>query len=90
MSGGSSKSTYYIALGLNDENGMLRHNDYKRYNVNAKMTLTPIDRVRIDVGLTAARQESKMPYSTVDPFLYAYFSNPYEKRIIPTALMLLT
>lgn len=79
LSGGSSKSTYYIALGLNDENGMLRHNDYKRYNVNAKMTLTPIDRVRIDVGLTAARQESKMPYSSVDPFLYAYFSNPYEK-----------
>ena len=79
LSGGSDKTTYYVTLGLNDENGMLRANDYRRYNINAKMKLTPADWVRIDIGLEAARQESKMPYSTVDPFLYAYFSNPYEK-----------
>lgn len=58
---------------------MLIHNDYRRYNVNAKMTLTPTDWARIDVGMEAARQESKMPYSTVDPFYYAFFSNPYER-----------
>ncbi len=79
LSGGSGKSTYYVALGLNDEDGMLIHNDYSRYNVNAKMTLTPTDWARIDVGMEAARQESKMPYSTVDPFYYAFFSNPYER-----------
>ena len=79
LSGGSGKSTYYVALGLNDEDGMLIHNDYRRYNVNAKMTLTPTDWARIDVGMEAARQESKMPYSTVDPFHYAFFSNPYER-----------
>lgn len=79
LSGGSGKSTYYVALGLNDEDGMLIHNDYRRYNVNAKMTLTPNDWARIDVGMEAARQESKMPYSTVDPFYYAFFSNPYER-----------
>lgn len=80
LSGGSGKSTYYVALGLNDEDGMLIHNDYRRYNVNAKMTLTPTDWARIDVGMEAARQESKMPYSTVDPFYYAFFSNPYERE----------
>ena len=79
LSGGSGKSTYYVALGLNDEDGMLIHNDYRRYNVNAKMTLTPTDWARIDVGMEAARQESKMPYSNVDPFYYAFFSNPYER-----------
>lgn len=79
LSGGSGKSTYYVALGLNDEDGVLIHNDYRRYNVNAKMTLTPTDWARIDVGMEAARQESKMPYSTVDPFYYAFFSNPYER-----------
>lgn len=79
LSGGSGKSTYYVALGLNDEDGMLIHNDYRRYNVNAKMTLTPTDWARIDVGMEAARQESKMPYSMVDPFYYAFFSNPYER-----------
>lgn len=79
LSGGSGKSTYYVALGLNDEDGMLIHNNYRRYNVNAKMTLTPVDWAKIDIGMEAARQESKMPYSTVDPFYYAYFSNPYER-----------
>ncbi len=79
LSGGSDKVTYYVALGLNDENGMLINNKYRRYNINSKMALTPADWVRIDIGLDAARQESKMPYSTVDPFRYAYFSNPYEK-----------
>ena len=79
LSGGSDKATYYVALGFNDENGMLINNDYRRYNINSKMALTPADWVRIDIGLDAARQESKMPYSTVDPFRYAYFSNPYEK-----------
>ena len=79
LSGGSDKVTYYVALGLNDENGMLINNDYRRYNINSKTSLVPTDWVRIDLGLEAARQESKMPYSSVDPFLYAYFSNPYEK-----------
>ena len=58
---------------------MLIHNSYRRYNVNSKMTLKPVDWVRIDIGMEAARQESRMPYSSVDPFNYAYFSNPYEK-----------
>ena len=79
LSGGSDKNTYYVALGVNDEDGMLIHNSYRRYNVNSKMTLKPVDWVRIDIGMEAARQESRMPYSSVDPFNYAYFSNPYEK-----------
>ena len=79
LSGGSDRNTYYVAFGLNDENGMLIHNDYRRYNINTKMTLKPVDWARIDLGMEAARQESRMPYSTVDPFYYAYFSNPYEK-----------
>lgn len=58
---------------------MLIHNNYRRYNVNAKMTLTPTEWARVDIGMEAARQESKMPYSLVDPFFYAYFSNPYER-----------
>lgn len=78
-SGGSDKSTYYVAAGLNDENGMLIKNNYRRYNVNAKMTLTPTEWARADIGVEAARQESRMPYSLVDPFYYAYFSNPYER-----------
>ncbi|MGM9765763.1 MAG: SusC/RagA family TonB-linked outer membrane protein [Candidatus Cryptobacteroides sp.] len=78
-SGGSDRYTYYVALGMNDENGMLIHNDYKRYNFNANLTMKPVDWARIDLGAEMSRQQSKMPYSSVDPFKYAYFSNPYEK-----------
>lgn len=79
ISGGSEKYTYYVALGLNDDNGMLIHNDYNRYSFNANLTMKPVDWARIDLGAEASRQQSKMPYSSVDPFRYAYFSNPYEK-----------
>ena len=79
MSGGSDKYTYYISLGLNDENGMLIHNDYRRYNFNANINLKPVEWARINIGAEASRQESSMPYSSVNPFTYAYFSNPYEK-----------
>lgn len=79
LSGGSKKYTYYVSGGFNDDKGMLIHNDYRRYNLNANVNLKPNDAVRIDFGFETARQESKNPESSVNPFTYAYFANPYEK-----------
>ena len=79
LSGGSNKSTYYVAMGFNDDNGMLIRNNYKRYSVNAKVTMTPVERLRIEIGYDMARQSSVSPDSYVDAFKYAYFANPYER-----------
>ncbi len=79
FSGGSDKNTYYISLGANDDNGMLRSNDYQRYNVNVSLTMRPTDRVSIDFGADASRQRSRSPDSAVNAFSYAYFANPYER-----------
>lgn len=79
LSGGSDKYTYYVSGGVNDDNGMLIKNDYQRYNLSANMTMKPVDRVRLDVGIDASRQQSKSPDSYVNAFKYAYFANPYEK-----------
>lgn len=79
LSGGSDKYTYYVAGGVNDENGMLINNDYQRYNLNANMTLKPIEAIRLDIGLESSRQQSTSPDSYVNPFTYAYFANPYHK-----------
>lgn len=79
LSGGSEKYTYYVSGGVNDENGMLINNDYQRYNLNANMTLRPVEAVRFDLGLESSRQQSKSPDSYVNPFTYAYFANPYHK-----------
>lgn len=79
LSGGSNRSTYYVAMGFNDDNGMLIRNNYKRYSLNSKVTMTPVDRLRIEVGYDMSRQSSVSPDSYVDAFRYAYFANPYER-----------
>ena len=79
LSGGSDKYTYYVSGGVNDDNGMLINNGYQRYNLNANMTMKPVNAFRLDVGIETARQMSKSPDSYVNAFKYAYFANPYER-----------
>lgn len=79
LSGGGDKSTYYISGGVNDDGGMLRGNEYKRYNFTSNLTLTPVDALKLDMGVDLARQTSVSPESYVNPFTYAYFANPYER-----------
>lgn len=79
LSGGSDKATYYVSMGFNDDRGMLINNDYKRYNVSTSVTITPIERLKLDIGNDFAFQKSISPDSYVNAFTYAYFANPYEK-----------
>lgn len=80
ISGGSEKYTYYTSLAYTRNAGLLKNNDYDRYNVTANLTMTPNQKVRLDFSATMAYQYSKSPaLSTFDPFTYAYFANPYEK-----------
>lgn len=79
LSGGTRNYTYYASLGYTDKSGLLRNNGYKRYNLNLNMTMKPSSKVDMRLGVKVAREESKAPASTVDPFQYAYFANPYER-----------
>lgn len=79
ISGGGDTHTYYVSLGANDEDGMLRGNNYTRYNATARLNLTPKDWIKIELGYDLSKQGSVSPDSYVDPFKYAYFANPYEK-----------
>ena len=79
LSGGADRVTYYLSGGFNDDNGMLLRNNYKRYSLNANLNLQPVDRLRLTFGIDANRQISKSPDSSVSPFTYAYFANPYEE-----------
>ena len=78
LSGGSERYTYYISAGFNDDNGMLINNRYQRYNLTSNVTMQPSDFIKLDIGVDVARQSSLSPDSSVDPFTYAYFANPYE------------
>lgn len=79
LSGGSERNTYYVSLGYSDNKGLLKGNDYSRYNVNAKLDIKPNDRLKLGLSLDASMQDSESPSLYVDPFSYAYFANPYER-----------
>lgn len=79
FSGGSQHNTYYVSLGFDNNEGLLRYNDYQRYSASTKLDMKPSDKLKISLTLDASMQESLSPALSVDPFKYAYFANPYEK-----------
>lgn len=79
LSGGADKYTYYVSAGVNDDKGMLIGNDYQRFNLSGNITVKAGQRVKLDLGVDASRQQSRSPDSSVNAFTYAYFANPYER-----------
>ena len=78
FSGGSDKNTYYVSLGVTDQNGLVKETDYERYNMNAKINMKPIERLNMMFGIDLSKQKSKGYSLSINPFEYAYFANPYE------------
>ena len=79
VSGGGQKYNYYVALGYTHDAGLLIKDSYDRYNIKSNFTMTPNKVVKLDFGLDFSMQGSKSPnLSSVDPFHYAYYANPYE------------
>ncbi len=79
MSGGSARNTFYISLGYSDNKGLLQNDNYKRYNVSAKLDMKHSDRLKTRLSVDLAMQNSHSASLYVDPFSYAYFANPYER-----------
>lgn len=79
FSGGSNQNTYYVSLGLTDQDGLVKETDYQRYNINAKINTKPVERMEMMFGIDLSQQKSKSYSMSVTPFEYAYFANPYEK-----------
>ena len=79
LSGGSQKSAYYLSMGYNKYNGLVKKTDYERYNVSAKLDLKPNRRVKFGFQTDLAYQIACSPSLNVNPFKYAYFANPYER-----------
>lgn len=79
ISGGGDKYTYYTSIAYTRNAGLLKKNDYDRYNVTSNLSMNPTRKVKLDFGVNLSYQYSKSPaLSSVDPFQYAYFANPYE------------
>jgi TonB-linked SusC/RagA family outer membrane protein len=83
LSGGANKLTYYASFGLQDQQGIIKHNDFKRYTGRFNATQKFLDdRLTIEANMTATSTYDLRPdYGTVigsaisnDPTYPAYDS----------------
>ncbi|SHG60630.1 SusC/RagA family TonB-linked outer membrane protein [Pedobacter caeni] len=79
LSGGGDKYGYYTSFGYVDNAGLVKKNDYNRYNFKTNLDINPVESVKIKIGIDYYALKSKSPaLNRVDPFKYAYFANTYE------------
>ncbi|MDR2282215.1 MAG: TonB-dependent receptor, partial [Sphingobacterium sp.] len=67
------------STGYGTNNGLVKKTSHDRYNLSAKIDITPNDRLSIGLNTDLAAQTSKEPSVGEDLFKYAYFANPYER-----------
>lgn len=64
LSGATEKFSYYSSLGVDDQEGVLRGSDLKRYSGRLNLTQTTLnDRVNVAFNLAASRTENLRPDS---------------------------
>ncbi|WP_242527931.1 SusC/RagA family TonB-linked outer membrane protein [Allomuricauda sp. CAU 1633] len=62
MSGASDKFSYHSSLGVNDQEGVLRGSDLKRYSGRLNLTQRALnDRFKVEFNMTASRTENLRP-----------------------------
>lgn len=62
MSGATDKFSYHSSLGVNDQEGVLRGSDLKRYSGRLNLTQRALnDRLKVEFNMTASRTENLRP-----------------------------
>ena len=83
-SGGSDKTTYNIAFGYLDQDGILGGHDYKRYNFNLNIDSKVKKAVTIGGRIAATNKLVREPVFTDDNFvLTIYAQNPTNSVYLP-------
>lgn len=78
LSGGGDKSNYYVSLGYNNLNGLLKNNYTDSYSINSTLGINAAKNLRIDFLTSIGYQKAREPSQGTNVFLYAYYANPYE------------
>ncbi len=62
--GGNDKTTYYIGLGYQSQDGFFKSNDlkYSKYNVRSNVTTKITDRLTLDLNLNLVMDQQDRPY----------------------------
>ena len=79
LRGGSEELTYYTSVNFQQQNGILRSNQYQNAGVLVKLEYRPTEKLIFALNLSANTRKNEDHASAVNPFTYAVFANPYEK-----------
>jgi TonB-linked SusC/RagA family outer membrane protein len=79
LSGGNDKTQYYTSLNYSKANGTLKSNSYENAGMNMKISNYIRKDLLIRFNLYTTIKRNQEGQSSVDPFTYASFANPYEK-----------
>lgn len=79
ISGGNRNVNYYLSFGNTTDKGLLKGTSYDRYTLSTNMDFKPDERTSYNLNIYLSQQKSDGPSLNVNPFLYAYFANPYER-----------
>jgi TonB-dependent starch-binding outer membrane protein SusC len=91
LSGGAEKFSYFASVGLQDQDGILKNSNLKRYSGKLNMTQKALnDKLNIEYNLTASRTENLRPLInettsdmlTLNPTIPAYTDG--EPTLLPT------
>ena len=79
LRGGTAKTNYYASLNYQGQDGILRSNHYDNLGAKLEVRHKPIENLEFHFQVEGNYRESVDHASSVDPFKYAVFANPYEK-----------
>lgn len=79
MRGGSERTSYYLSLNYNGQSGILKTNSYDNLGGSIKIWHKPIKNLEVNFELNGTYRETTNHNSSIDPFKYAVFANPYER-----------
>jgi iron complex outermembrane receptor protein len=91
LSGGADKFSYFASVGLQDQDGVLKNSNLKRYSGKLNMTQKALnDKLNIEYNLTASRTENLRPpinditsgMLTLNPTIPAFTNG--EPTLLPT------
>jgi iron complex outermembrane receptor protein len=91
LSGGADKFSYFASVGLQDQDGILKNSNLKRYSGKLNMTQKALnDKLNIEFNLTASRTENLRPQInditsgmlTLNPTIPAFTNG--EPTLLPT------
>lgn len=79
LRGGTDELTYYTSVNFQQQNGILRSNQYQNAGALIKLEYRPIENLIFALNISANTRKNEDNASAINPFKYAVFANTYEQ-----------